>query len=114
MRRIRRGGQVVVFAEGTRTIDGCIGPFLPGVAVLAQRAARWTVPVLIDGAFEAWPRTQAIPYPGSIVVEYAPPIPQEKARELSSQELVDQVRRTLIEMQAGLRHRLGKRKLDYD
>ncbi len=73
MRRIKAGGQVVVFAEGTRTRDGRIGPMLPGVAVLAQRAAAWTVPVLIDGAFEAWPRTAALPQPGSVVVQYAPP-----------------------------------------
>jgi len=71
MRRIKAGGQMVVFAEGTRTLDGRIGPFLPGVALLAQRAAEWTVPVVIDGAFEVWPRTQRLPSPGHIVVQYS-------------------------------------------
>lgn len=114
MRRIRDNGQVVVFAEGTRSTDGRIGSFLPGVAILAQRAAQWTVPVLIDGAFEAWPRTQAIPSPGSVVVEYAPPIPREEASRLSPQEFVDRVRATLIDMQTDLRRRLGRTTLHYD
>ncbi len=114
LRRIRDNGQVVVFAEGTRSTDGRIGPFLPGVAMLAQRAAKWTVPVLIDGAFEVWPRTQAIPYPGNIVVQYAPPIAREQASQMSPQEFVNRVRATLIDTQTDLRQRLGRPKLHYD
>jgi len=114
MRRLRAGGQVVIFAEGTRTKDGRIGPLLPGVVVLAQRAADWTVPVVIEGAFEAWPRTNMLPGTGSIVVRYGEPIPQAKARMLSPQELMDQVRCSLISMQTDLRSRLGKPPLRYE
>ena len=113
LRRLKRGGQVAVFAEGTRTHDGRIGPFLPGVALLAQRAAKWTVPVLIDGAYEAWPRTQAFPSPGSIVVRYSEPIPQSEARKLDATELTARVRALLIEMQRDTRRRLGRPPLDY-
>lgn len=114
MRRLKSGGQVNVFAEGTRTRDGRIGPFLPGVAVLSQRAAKWTVPVVIDGAFEAWPRTQPLPGLGSIVVQYAPPIPQAEARKLKPDVFVEQVRQTLIEMQTDIRRRVRRKALKYD
>jgi len=114
MRRLKAGGQVVVFAEGTRTSDGRIGPMLPGVAMLAQRAAAWTVPVLIDGAFEAWPRTAALPLPGSVVVQYGQPISQEQARAMSAEELVESVRRRLIEIQTDVRRRVGRPALRYD
>jgi len=114
MRRLRRGGQVVVFPEGTRTRDGRVGAFLPGVALLAQRAADWTVPVLIDGAFEAWPRTQKLPRPGSIVVQYAPPIPRDDARKLSAGELLSRVRSAILEMQADVRRRVGRPAIHYD
>ncbi|HAU38094.1 MAG TPA: hypothetical protein DCX07_10320 [Phycisphaerales bacterium] len=114
MRRLKGGGQVVVFAEGTRTRDGRIGPMLPGVAMLAQRAAEWTVPVLIDGAFEAWPRTQALPSPGSIVVRYAPPLSREQTRAMTPEQLMDTVRKTLIEMQADVRRQIGRPALRYD
>lgn len=114
MRRIKAGGQVLVFAEGTRTLDGRIGPLLPGVAMLAQRTAQWTVPVVIDGAFESWPRTQALPAPGNIVVQFGKAIPQEQARSQSSQGFVDHVRRQLIDIQTDLRRRVGRLPFHYD
>jgi len=114
MRRPKRGGQVVVFAEGTRTRDGHIGAFLPGVAMLAQRAAKWTVPVLIDGAYEAWPRTQALPSPGSVTVQYGPPISQEEARKLKPAAFVSRVRDTLIDIQTDVRRRAGRTPLAYE
>jgi 1-acyl-sn-glycerol-3-phosphate acyltransferase len=113
MRRIRDGGQVVIFAEGTRTTDSRISPFLPGVAMLAQRVAQWTVPVVIDGAFEAWPRTQALPGLGNIVVRYGRPISQPEARAMSAEQLVTVVRERMIEMQSDMRRRLGRPALDY-
>jgi len=113
MRRLKAGAQVVVFAEGTRTRDGRIGPLLPGVALLAQRAAQWTVPVVIDGAFEAWPRTQMLPLPGLITVCYGPPLSQEQAGAMSAQQLMHSVRATLIELQADLRRRVGRPALTY-
>jgi len=114
MRRIRRGGQVVVFPEGTRTFDGRIAPFQPGVALLSQRAADWTVPVVIDGAFEAWPRTQVLPRFGNIVVQYAPPIAQEVARDMPAGDFVEMVRRQMIQIQSEIRRRMGRAPLKYD
>ena len=113
VRRIEAGGQVAVFPEGTRTRDGRIGPFLPGVALLSRRAAQWTVPVLIDGAFEAWPRWQAIPRLGRIVVQYGRPIPQSEARSLKSDQFVQRVRQELIEIQAEVRRRDGRPPFTY-
>jgi len=114
MRRLKNGGQVLVFAEGTRTEDGTLREFLPGVALLSQRAADWTIPVLIDGAFEAWPRSQALPSPGSVMVQYAPPIAQAKARKMKSEELVRCVRQQLIDIQRDVRRRAGRPELQYD
>lgn len=108
MRRLRAGGQVVVFAEGTRTSDGRIGPFLPGVAMLAQRAAEWVAPTLIDGAFECWPREHLLPRPGNVVVQYAPPIPRDQARAMAPEQLLDRVRNTIAGMQTDVRKRLGR------
>ena len=114
MRRLKAGGQVVVFAEGTRTRDARIGPFLPGVAMLAQRAAEWTVPVLIDGAYEAWPRTQPLPSPGSIVVQYGRPIHRDEARGASAEAFVNRVRDELIAIQCDVRRRVGRPTLAYE
>jgi len=115
MRRLKRGGQVGIFAEGTRTRDGRIGPFLPGVTLLAQRAAAWTVPVLIEGAYDLWPRSQALPsLGGHIVVRYARAIPQAEVKKQSPAEFTESVRQTLIAMQREVRKTLGKAPLEYD
>lgn len=114
MRRIKDGKQVVVFAEGTRTKDGRIGPLLPGVALLAQRAAKWTVPVVIEGAFEAWPRSSPLPLPGNIVVQYGQAISQEEARKMSAEEFTRHIRGRLIGIQTDIRRRLRKKPFVYD
>jgi cytidylate kinase len=113
MRRVEAGGQVVVFAEGTRTRDGRIGKLLPGVALLARRARAITVPVIVDGAYESWPRWQLLPMPGQISVQYGRPISAQEARDMSSDEYLLRVRNELIAIQTSLRLRLGRPPLDY-
>ena len=113
MRRLKSARQVAVFPEGTRSLDGRIGPFLPGAAMLAQRAADWTVPVLIDGAVECWPRTRKLPLPGSIIVQYGRPISQAEAREYDSESFVHMVRSRVIDMQSEIRKRVGQPVFDY-
>ena len=114
MRRVKAGGQVVVFPEGTRTHDGRIEPFLPGVALLVQRTRATTVPVVIDGAFECWPRGQKLPWPGPIVVQYGQPIPPAEARAMRARQLVARLREELIAIQADVRQRLGRPAIVYD
>jgi len=113
MRRLKSGRQVGLFPEGTRSVDGRIGPFLPGAAMLAQRAADWTVPVLIDGAVECWPRTRKLPLPGSIIVQYGQPISQAEAREYDSESFVHMVRGRVTDMQSEIRKRVGQPVFDY-
>jgi len=114
LRRLKSGAQIVVFAEGRRTDDGRVAPFLPGVSLLCQRAARWIVPTLIEGAFDVWPRRRALPGPGQIVVRYAPPISQAEARKCQPQEFLRDIRQTIIDMQADVRCRAGLPPLQYD
>lgn len=109
LRRLRVGGQLVVFPEGTRTRDGSIGPFAPGVSMLAKRAAEWVVPVVIDGAFEAWPRTQPLPsFLSTIVVVYGKPLHRDEVRQMRSDEFLAAVREKMIAIQTDTRKRLGK------
>jgi 1-acyl-sn-glycerol-3-phosphate acyltransferase len=57
----REGAAIVVFPEGSRSFDGALQPFQPGVSLLMKRARVPVVPVGIDGAFDAYPRTQRLP-----------------------------------------------------
>lgn len=53
---LRRGMVLLVFPEGTRTIDGRIAEFKKGSAILACELGVPIVPVGLKGAYEMWPR----------------------------------------------------------
>lgn len=59
-----RGYSTLLFPEGGRTTDGRLLPFRPGVGVMAERLQLPVVPLMIQGLFEIWPRTQDRPVRG--------------------------------------------------
>jgi 1-acyl-sn-glycerol-3-phosphate acyltransferase len=71
--RLEAGNLLLVFPEGTRTRDGTIGRMKPGIGVLAERAAVPIVPVLIEGAYEVWPKGRLFPGRGRIRLVFGPP-----------------------------------------
>jgi len=73
--RLEAGNILLVFPEGTRTENGTIGRMKPGIGMLAERAAVPIVPVLIDGAYEVWPKGSRIPRFGRITMIFGKPLP---------------------------------------
>lgn len=67
---LRQGHAIVVFPEGSRTFDGRLAPLASGISLLIQRARVPVVPIAIEGAFDAWPRTQKLPKPAKVRVAY--------------------------------------------
>jgi long-chain acyl-CoA synthetase len=53
---LRKGMVLLVFPEGTRTIDGTLIEFKKGSAILAHELGVPIVPVGLKGAYEMWPR----------------------------------------------------------
>jgi 1-acyl-sn-glycerol-3-phosphate acyltransferase len=72
------GEAVGIFAEGTRSRDGAVGPFRTGVEFLVRRTGARVVPVGIDGAFRAFPPGALVPRPRRIVVRYGEVWPAER------------------------------------
>lgn len=114
LRRLRDNYVVVIFPEETRTIDGRIGAMKSGTVLIARKAGATIVPVCIEGAYDAWPRTQPLPGPGRVVVAYGEPIEPEQMKGVSDEDVTEQVRRRIIEMQQQVRIRSGRRAFDYD
>jgi 1-acyl-sn-glycerol-3-phosphate acyltransferase len=95
--RLAEGRAVLMFPEGTRTEDGLIQPLKPGVTLLVKRAEFPIVPCGIAGAFQAWPRRQALPRPSplflpdagrSIAVVYGEPIPPGYYRKMEREAIL--------------------------
>jgi len=95
VRRLLAGGEaILIFPEGTRTADGSLGRFKPGVASLAIRHGVPVLPVCIEGAFACWPRTQVLPRPGRVAVAYGRLLdPTGKAPDELTQLVRDEIER---------------------
>lgn len=105
LRRLRDNYVVVIFPEETRTVDGSVGPMKSGTVLIAKKAKATILPVCIDGAYEAWPRTRPLPGLGRVTVMYGHPISPEQMKGLSDEEVTERIRREIIEMQAQVRAR---------
>ncbi len=112
--RLREGAAVCLFPEGTRTEDGRIAPFKPGFGLLCRRSKATIVPVLIDGAFECWPRSRKLFRPGSIVVQFGKPLLPAQIATMTNEQLADTVTQTLRQIQHEVRLKQGKQPYDYE
>ena len=111
--RLKKGEGVCLFPEGTRTYDGKIAPLKPGLGLLCRRGGAVIVPVVIDGAFECWPRHKKLISPGSISVCYGKAITAEQAKNMGDRKLAEVLTDTLRRMQNECRVKQGKKPYDY-
>lgn len=73
-RQLAGGMSVVVFPEGSRTLDGHVKAFKRGAYTLAVEFGMPVVPLTIEGAYEVMPRTAILPRPGHIKLTIHRPI----------------------------------------
>jgi len=111
--KLKEGMGVCLYPEATRTSDGKIKQFKPGFGFLCRRGQAAVVPVLIDGAFECWPRHKKIFSPGPVSVYYGKAISAEQARSMGDEKLAEFLTYTLRQMQNDCRIRKGKKPFHY-
>lgn len=87
IQRLGAGNLLLVFPEGTRTVNGEVGRMKPGVGILADRAAVPVVPVLIDGAHKAWPKGALLPRFGRISIRFGRPFVLETTDESCGEKI---------------------------
>ena len=111
--RLQQGEAVCLYPEGTRTHDGRIVPVKAGFGLLCRRSQAAVVPVLVDGAFECWPRQKRLFTPGRVTIWYGKTLEAEEIRAMTNEELAGRLTATLRQMQNDCRLAQGKKPYDY-
>jgi 1-acyl-sn-glycerol-3-phosphate acyltransferase len=100
--RLNKGYLVNIFPEATRSADGTIGPIAAGVAIIVHRSKAPVIPIVIDGAFEAWPRNQKFPSCKPVRILYGEPIGHAELAGLSADEIAVRIREEMVKLQTRL------------
>lgn len=90
------GRSFMIFPEGTRSRTGDMLPFKKGGFVMALQAQVPVVPVAVSGSNVALKRGSMVIRPGTIRVEFAPPIPTTGLTFADRTELADAVREAIL------------------
>ncbi len=75
---LHSGKPLVLFPEGTRTLDGGLQPAKKGVGMLLYNAQVPVIPAYIGGTYDSWPKGRLLPRPGKTSVTYGPAVPLGK------------------------------------
>lgn len=74
------GNLLLIFPEGTRSVDGTLGKPQAGVGLIAYRTTASVVPVFLSGTHKALPRGAKALKPAKITVSFGSPIDMEYYR----------------------------------
>lgn len=86
-----------IMPEGTRTLDGRLGPFKRGGFLLAAEAGLDILPVAQKGAFEICRKGSLVIRPGRVEVAIGPAVPTADITKESVGELIERVRRVFLD-----------------
>lgn len=72
--RLKRGGAIIMFPEGTRSLTGELLPARSGIGLAIIKSTAPVVPVRVFGTFEAYGKHVKIPRPHRVQVKYGEPM----------------------------------------
>ena len=96
LRRVRSGGIVALFPEGTRTEDGHVAEMKSGIARLVLRTKAAVVPAAIAGTFESWPKSRPYPIPHPLRIHFGEPITAAEMVDLDPEDLTLLIRERIL------------------
>ena len=86
---------LIVFPEGTRSVDGRLGRFKAGIFMMAIENGLPVVPVAIDGSRFVMRKGRLMTCPGHVSLTVLPPIETIGRKPEQARELADEVRRAI-------------------
>jgi 1-acyl-sn-glycerol-3-phosphate acyltransferase len=100
---LRQGKALLVFPEGTRGVEGRLGPGRPGAGMLAAHSEAPVVPVYVRGTGAVLPRGASRPRRAPITVAFGPPLrfPGERVKR-RYQAISDEIMAGIARLEAGI------------
>jgi 1-acyl-sn-glycerol-3-phosphate acyltransferase len=95
-RLVRDGSSLIVFPEGTRSVDGAVGRFKKGSFAVAVDARLPVVPVTITGSCHIMKKGQLMVCPGEVQLVVHPPISTEGIARDQVLALAERVRTAVM------------------
>jgi len=94
------GNILIIFPEGTRSLQGEIGDFKPGIGALVAGTKIPVVPCRLVGAFEAWPKGRTLPRPRRVRLRIGAPLTFETlpAGRDSTREIASRLHQAVVEI----------------
>ena len=83
-RRLDAGDALLLFAEGTRSRSGVMGPLLPGAARYLEGPRTWIAPVALTGSEQLFPPGATTTQPACVEVRVGTPVEAEALFETSA------------------------------
>jgi len=72
--RLKRGGAIIMFPEGTRSRNGLLQPGRSGIGLAIIKSSAPVIPVRVFGTFEAYGKGIRFPLPHRVQVKYGQPL----------------------------------------
>ena len=108
--RLKRGGAIIMFPEGTRSLNGQLQPARSGIGLAIIKSSAPVVPVRVFGTFEAYGKGVKFPRPHRVAVKYGEPMlfaeqraeaktcPKDRVKEIY-QEVADELMAAIARLQ---------------
>lgn len=92
------GNVLILFPEGTRSLDGAIADFKPGIGLLVAGTRIPVVPCYLEGACAAWPKGSRLPRPRRVTLHIGTPRTYEnlKRGRSSCRSIAEDLRNAVI------------------
>ncbi len=94
--KIKKGISVIIFPEGTRSLDGNLQPFKKGLFLIALKSQAPILPMTISGTGKIMRKGHWRIYPGEIQIMIDPPIETAGFSTAEEEELSTRVRKILL------------------
>lgn len=95
---LREGNSIMIFPEGTRSVDGALGQFKDGAFELARKTGTPILPLVVDGTSRALPKQGFILRGKSAMsIRVLPPIPAEETAREDVPVMRERVRQLITE-----------------